>query len=332
MIFKDAVFLFLLPLPLLLIYILKKSANKGASFRFSSSFLIDNLKSTWKAHAVRTFFILRTMAVVFIIFAIARPQEPVKGSPLNLKGIDIILAIDCSASMLAEDFKQNNERISRLNITRSAVKDFTEKRQGDRIGVVAFGAYAYIACPLTIDYNWAATTIDALEADISENSTSIGYAIATSLNRLKSSKAKSKVIILVTDGRNNAGDISPQTAAEIAKTLNVKIYTVGVGSKGLAPYPFREKSGKVNYKNISIDLDEDTLKKISEMTNGKYFRAADTDSLNKIYKEINNMEKSDIRGKRFSEYDEVFYKFLFIAIGLLLLEIILKGTILRTLP
>lgn len=268
----------------------------------------------------------------FVIFALARPQSPAKGAVLDVEGIDIVLTIDASTSMLAEDFNIEKQRVNRLDVTKMVVSDFVSKRHGDRIGIVSFGSHAYTASPLTIDYDWARQTMDRLEIGITEDSTAIGYALSTSLDRLRDSDAKSKIIILLTDGRNNAGDISPQTAAEIARSLGVKVYTVGVGTKGLVPYPFTDPLGTKRYKNIRIDLDEETLRTIAQNTNGRYFRATDTESLKDVYREINSLEKTEIKGKKFSEYDELFGKFLLIGLIVLFSEIVLENTFLRKIP
>lgn len=331
-IFKNPHILFLLPIAAILLLFFKKGTDKFPSLRFSSSELIKNIHPTWRIRLKGRLVYLRVFAVIFIIMALARPQAAVKGSPLDVKGIDIVLAIDTSGSMLAEDFNIKNERINRLNVTKTVVKNFVKERQGDRIGVVSFGSHAYTACPLTVDYDWVWQMIERLDVSITEDSTSIGFAIATSTNRLRDSIAKSKVVILLTDGRNNAGDISPQAAAEVAHVLGVKIYTIGVGSKGLAAYPFTDSLGKKIYKNISIDLDEDTLRQIAAKTKGKYFRAQDTEALKNVYKEINALEKVQIKGKRFSDYEEAFARFLIIGLIFLLLEILLKNTVLETIP
>lgn len=332
LVFKNIAFLFLLPAIAIFIIGYKKIGEQLASFRFSSTQLVKNLRPTLKLRLRGMLVYLKAISFVFIIIALARPQAPAKGAPLDLKGIDIVLAIDCSASMLAEDFNIKNERVNRLDITKKAVENFVNERKGDRIGVVAFGTHAYTACPLTTDLDWAKEMMRRLEVGITEDSTSIGYAIAASLNRLRDSTSKSKIVILLTDGRNNAGDISPQTAAEMAISLGVKIYTIGAGSKGLVPYPFSSPSGATQYRNIRIDLDEETLIQIAKKTGGKYFRATDAESLKDIYREINALEKTTTKGEKFAEYEEVFSKFLIIALCVLLLEVILKNTFLRTIP
>ncbi|MFH0731809.1 MAG: VWA domain-containing protein [Candidatus Omnitrophota bacterium] len=312
--------------------LLLKKRGRSPSLRFSSSQLINALNPTLRIRMRALLKYLRAFSLVFVMFALARPQSPTKGALLELKGVDIVLAIDCSTSMLAEDFNVKNQRANRLDVTKQVVADFIAQREGDRIGVVSFGSHAYTSCPLTVDYDWAKRTVAELQIGIAEDSTSIGYAIANSLNRLRASDAKSKIVVLLTDGRSNTGDIAPQTAAEMAKALGVKIYTIGVGTKGEVPFPFKDSLGDIRYKSIKVDLDEESLEQIAHKTGGRYFRAADVEALKNVYKEISELEKSDIKGKRFSEYDEVFGKFLLIALTLLLIEIVLDNTILRKLP
>jgi len=325
--------LFLIPISILFVTLLLKRREQASSyFRFSSSQLIKDLATTLKVRLSKLPIFLRGAALIFILLALARPQAPVEGSSSDLKGIDIILAIDTSTSMLAEDFDINGERMNRLHVTKMAVKEFANKRKGDRVGIVSFGSYAYTSCPLTIDYGWVEQVLDKLRVDPREDTTAIGYAIATSLNRLRDSSAKSKIIILLTDGRNNAGDISPQTATELAHSLGIKVYTIGVGTKGDVLYPFKDASGNKTYKRIPIDLDEDTLQSIAQRTGAKYFRAADTESLKNVYGEISTLEKSTFRHRRFNRYEELFAKFLIIALIILFLEIVLSNTILRKIP
>ncbi len=330
--FKNPQILLLLPLALGVLLLFKKKTARPPSLRFSSSELIKGIYPTWRIRLTGGLVYLRMLSVFFIILALARPQVPVKGSPLDVKGIDIVLAIDSSGSMLAEDFNIKNERVNRLQATKAVVKNFIKERQGDRLAVISFGAHAYTACPLTIDYDWVWETIERLSVNVSEDSTSIGYSIAASVNRLRDSIVKSKVVILLTDGRNNSGDISPQAAAEAARALGVKIYTIGIGGKGLAAYPFTDSLGKKFYKNISIDLDEDTLRQVAGQTKGKYFRAQNTEALENVYGEINALEKMPIKGKKFSDYEDVFEKFLIAGLVLLLLEILLKNSVLQTIP
>jgi Ca-activated chloride channel family protein len=270
--------------------------------------------------------------VFLIIFALARPQSPLEESKIQTKGIDIVLALDVSTSMLAEDFTLGGKRQNRLAVVKDVVKDFIKGRQNDRIGMVAFAARAYTVCPLTLDYGWLFENLERVKIGMVEDGTAIGSGLSSALNRLQDTRAKSKVIILLTEGRNNAGKISPLTAAEAAKALKVKVYTIGAGTRGLAPYPVKDFFGNKIYQPIKIDLDEETLTRIALKTEAKYFRATDTKSLREIYKEIDKLEKTPIEEKGYLEYKELFSTFLISGLGLLFLEIILNNTILRKIP
>jgi len=324
--------LILIPIIILLFWYKQKKQAAESGFKFSSGDLVGNLKSSFKLRLSRNLVYLRMLAIILLIAALARPQTPVADSKIQSEGIDIVLALDCSTSMLAEDFKLGGQRQSRIEVIKNVVKDFIRGRRNDRLGIVAFAARAYTVCPLTLDYGWLLDNLDRVKTGLIEDGTAIGSGIATSLNRLKDSKAKSKVVILLTDGRNNMGNISPLTAAEAAKALKVKIYTIGAGSKGLVLYPVKDFFGNTVYQPIQIDIDEDTLMKIAEITGGKYFRATDTESLRKIYKEIDSLEKTTIEEKGYLEYNELFSIFLILSLAILLLDIVLANTILRKLP
>ncbi len=331
MIFQDPLFLLLLLLMVPYAYFLKKKRFSG-SLRFSSKELTARLKPTPKLFLAENLWYARIAAIVLIVFALARPRAPLEETRVPAEGIDIVLAIDCSGSMLAEDFMAGNKRENRLEAVKSVVRDFINGRRDDRIGLVAFAARAYTVCPLTLDYDWLLTNLDRVKMGVIEDGTAVGSAISSSLGRLKDSSAKSKIIILLTDGINNAGKISPLEAAEAAKALGIKIYTIGAGSIGPVPYPVRDMWGRIFYENVEISLDEGTLKKIASETNGKYFRAADTESLQKIYNEIDAMEKTKIEEKNYREYKELFPVFLVPGLIMLMVEIFLANTILRRLP
>lgn len=325
-------FIFIL-LPLAIAVIFYYKGKKPASgLRFSSGELLGNLKSSFKLKLAQNLFFLRILSISFIILAIARPSAPVQDSKIQSEGIDIVLAIDCSTSMLAEDFKLAGKRQNRIEVVKDVVKDFIRGRSQDRIAAVVFGARAYTVCPLTLDYNWLLENIERIKAGMVEDGTAIGSGIATSLARLKDTKAKSKIIILLTDGRNNTGKISPQTAKEMAKALKIKVYTIGAGSRGMVPYPVKDFFGNTVYQPVQIDIDEDLLMKIAQDTGAKYFRAQDTESLREIYKEIDRMEKFEIEDKGYLEYNELFLYFLIPGLVVLFLEIILANTFLRKLP
>jgi len=328
----DPLVLILIPVVILLFLYKQKKQGSVSAFKFSSGELVGKLKSSLKLKLSQNLIYLKLFAVVLLIFALARPQTPVADSKIQSEGIDIVLALDCSTSMLAEDFKLGGQRQSRIEVIKSVVKDFIMGRKNDRIAIVAFAARAYTVCPLTLDYGWLLNNLDRVKTGLVEDGTALGSGIATSLNRLKDSKAKSKIVILLTDGRNNTGKISPLTASEAAKALKIKVYTIGAGSKGPVPYPVKDFFGNTVYQPIEIDIDEDTLIKIADMTGAKYFRATDTESLRKIYKEIDALEKTAIEEKGYLEYNELFSLFLVTALLILLLEIVLSNTILRKIP
>jgi Ca-activated chloride channel family protein len=319
MVFKDIWILLFIPLVIALGYIINKR-REPASIRFSSGQLLKSSKATWKVILAKNLFYLRLAAIVLFIIALARPRTPLEESRVETEGIDIVLTVDCSGSMLAEDFTIAGKRYNRLAVVKDVVKDFIQARKNDRIGIVAFAARAYTVCPLTLDYDWLLQNLERVEIGTIEDGTAVGSALSSSLNRLRDTKAKSKIIILLTDGVNNTGKIAPLTAAEAAKALGIKVYTIGAGSKGLVPYPVQDFWGRKAYQNVEINIDEDTLSKIAQETNAKYFRATDTESLTKFEE------------KGFQEYKELFYLFLITGLILLILEVILSNTILRRLP
>jgi Ca-activated chloride channel family protein len=275
--------------------------------------------------------VLRFIAITLFIVAFARPQEGRKKTEILSEGVDIILAIDTSGSMRALDFKKNDESVTRLSVVKDVVAQFVDSRETDRMGMVVFGGEAFTQCPLTLDQDILYSFLDKLKIGMAGDATAIGSAIGISVKRLKDLKSKSKVIILLTDGRNNAGKITPLQAAEFAKTFGIKIYTVGVGTRGKAPFMVDSIFGKrLIYQDV--DIDEDTLNKISEMTDAKYFRATDMESLKDIYEQIDKLEKSEIRVLDHSEYSELFHYFLIPGLLLLLTEIIISNSVLRRIP
>ncbi len=330
-IFKDPwVLLCLLILPLAAF--LARIRKTESSFIFSSEELLKDIKPTFRQRLRRLPLLLRTIVLGLAIIALARPQSMLEGTKTTSEGVDIVLALDTSTSMLAEDFRIGPRRVNRFEIVRQVVKEFIQKRKDDRIGMVAFAARAYTVCPLATDYAWINENLDRVSVGMIEDATAIGSAIASSSNRLRASKTKSKVIILLTDGVSNAGTISPLVAAEAARALGIKIYAIGIGTKGLVPYPFRDAYGRTVYQNIPIDMDETMLKKIATLTGGKYYHATDTETLRKIYDDINKLEKSVIEHLGYREYSELFLLFLIPAIIILILEILLSNTILMKVP
>lgn len=332
MFLHDPYILLVFPLIMLLFLYRQKRQKAVASVRFSCDDLLKGLSSSFRVKLSNKLIYIRILSVLMFVIALARPQSPVYDSKILSEGIDIVLAIDCSTSMLAEDFKLAGKRQNRLDVVKSVVKDFVNGRSNDRIALVAFASRAYTVCPLTLDYGWLLTNLERVRIGLIEDGTAVGSGIAVSLNRLKNTAAKSKVIILLTDGRNNTGKIVPLVAAEAAKALRVKIYAIGAGSRGLVPYPAKDFFGNTVYQPVNIDIDEDTLMKISSETGGKYYRATDTDSLRGIYKEIDRLEKTSIEGLNYQEYNELFTVFLSIGLALLFCEIILSNTLLRKLP
>ena len=331
-IFKDPwAMAYILLLPLLILFV-RISKRREPTFIFSSESLVDTIKPTFRQKLMKFPVFLRAISIALILVALARPETVLEGTKTVSEGVDIVLAIDTSTSMLAEDFKLGTTRINRFDVVREVVKEFIKKRKDDRVGMVAFAGRAYTVCPLTTDYAWLNENLDRVRVGMIEDATAIGSALASSLNRLRTSKTKSRIIILLTDGVNNAGTISPLVAAEAAKALTVKIYAIGVGTKGLVPYPFKDVYGRTVYQNIPIEIDEESLKKITEATGGKYFRATDTETLRKIYDDINRLEKSNIEHFGYTEYTELFYYFLIPALLILALEILLSNTLLLRVP
>jgi len=330
MIFQDFWVLILSPFVLVFIFYARRKLNPG--IRFSSEQFLSSLKPTIKITLSKNAVFLRATAVFLMILALSRPQSPIEESRIQTEGIDIVLAIDCSTSMLAEDFRLGGKRQNRLQVVKEVVGDFIKGRANDRIGIVAFASRAYTVCPLTLDYGWILQNLERVKIGMIEDGTAIGSGICSGLNRLKDTRSKGKVIILLTDGRNNAGKISPLTAAEAAKALKIKVYTIGAGTKGLAPYPVKDFFGNTVFQPMKIEIDEDTLIKIASETEAKYFRATDTESLREIYKEIDKLERTPIEEKGYLEYKELFPRFLIPAIALLFLEVILCNTILRRIP
>ncbi len=274
---------------------------------------------------------LRFIAITLFIIAFARPQEGHKKTEILSDGVDIVLALDTSGSMRALDFKKDDESVTRLTVVKDVVAEFVDGRETDRMGMVVFGGEAFTQCPLTLDHDILFSFLDKLKIGMAGDATAIGSAIGISVKRLKDLKSKSKVIILLTDGRNNAGKITPLQAAEMAKTFGIKIYTVGVGTRGKAPFMVDSIFGKrLIYQNV--DIDEETLTKISEMTDAKYFRATDLESLKGIYEQIDQLETSEVRVLDHSEYTEMFHLFLIPGLLLLLTEIIISNSILRRIP
>jgi len=293
---------------------------------FSSLKIFNEIKPTIKEKLVHLPFVLRLIAVALLIIALARPQSFATGENVYTEGIDIAVVLDISGSMLAEDFKPN-----RLEAAKDVIDEFIAGRTSDKIGLVVFSGKSFTQCPLTIDYSVLRNLLGEIKSGMIEDGTAIGLAIANGVNRLKDSKAKSKILILLTDGVNNAGEIDPITAANIAQTFGIRIYTVGVGTRGNAPYPFQTPFG-VQYQMVPVEIDEAILQQVADITDGHYFRATDNKKLEEIYKEIDKMEKTRVEITSYRNAKELFYNWALAGLLLLFTEIVLSRTYLRRLP
>jgi len=318
-------YLLFLLLPAIAWYVLKnKSDRAGMKISTLNGFL--NVPHTYKHYLQHIIFGFRILAVALLIIALARPQSVDKWEDISTEGIDIVMSLDISSSMLARDFKPD-----RLEASKELATEFISGRSDDRVGLVVFSGESFTQCPLTTDHAVVINMMRDIQTGMIEDGTAIGMGLATAINRLKDSKANSKVIILMTDGVNNMGEIAPVTAAEIAQSFNIRVYTIGVGSRGMAPYPVQTQYG-VQYRNMKVEIDEEVLKDIAEITNGKYFRATDNNQLKQIYQEIDKMEKSKIDVKEFRKKSEEYLIFVIIAGVLLFIEVLVRNTLLRGLP
>lgn len=331
LIFKSPLFLILLLL-IPVIYWLRRKHRKDASLRFPSVGHLAQMPVTLKVKLEPVLPLLRLLALILLVIALARPELGVRKERVTEKGIDIMMATDVSTSMLAEDFTINGERYNRLDVLKKVLTDFIPRRLNDRLGMVIFAGRPYTLAPLTWDQEWLLQRVDGLKIGLVEDGTAIGSAIMTSINRLKESSAKSKVLILLTDGNNNAGNVQPEVAADAAKALGIKIYTIGAGSRGLVPYPVSDPFGRTVYQQVRIDVDDELLTKIAQKTGGRYYRATDTQELYKIYHEIDQLEKTEIEMNEFYRYKELFPLFILLALLLLGVEVTLQHTVMRRLP
>jgi len=329
--FKTPLVLFLIPL-LLVLFWYEHRHQEGTSFKFSSLSLMRQLATTWRVRWSFLPWVLRALVLVLLLVALAGPRKLLAESKLASEGIDIVLALDVSGSMSAEDYQINGHRISRLDIIKSTVENFIKQRKDDRLGLIVFGSQAYTVCPLTSDHEWLLENLRQVRIGLIEDATAIGSGIATSLLRLKNSKVKTKIIVLLTDGVNNSGKIQPLDAAKMAQSLGIKVYTIGAGTTGVVPFPVTDEFGNKHYEEAQFDLDEDTLKKIAAMTGAEYFRAADTESLRNIYAQIDKLEKTKIEEKGYKQYEPLFWYYVAAALGLLALEIILTNTVFLKIP
>ena len=320
-------YLLLLLVPLIAWYIYR-IRKKQAALQVSSIEAFNTRKATTaKVYLRHLPFTLRTIAVALLIVVLARPQSTDSWDTRNTEGIDIMLVMDISSSMLAADLKPN-----RIEASKNVAAAFINGRPNDNIGLVVFASESFTQCPLTTDHTILLNLFKDIESGMIQDGTAIGTGLATAVNRIKDSKAISRVIILLTDGSNNAGEIAPITAAEIAHTFGIRVYTIGVGTKGMAPFPRKDPFGNVFYQDVEVVIDEPTLQQIAATTGGQYFRATDTSSLKSIYEEIDQMEKTKISVQQFSKKQEEYLPWALWVFALLLFELLFRHTILRNIP
>ena len=324
--FADPGYLWLLLLvPLLMLWYWRRRHQKGATLTFSNLDILRQVQTPFFLRHLPVF--LRMGALSLLLVTLARPQSASTSEEILTEGIDIILALDLSSSMLSEDVQPN-----RLEAAKDVAREFIQKRRNDRIGMTVFAARGFTQCPLTLDYSILTELLSQLHVGMIDDGTAIGTGLATAVKRLSHSKAESKVILLVTDGRNNVGEISPTTAAQLAHSFGIKVYTIGIGGTGPAPYPIDDPVFGKRYARVEVDIDEETLKKIAQETGGRYFRATNRQSLMEIYSEIDLLETTEIEVKQYTRYGELFLWPLSAAALLLLIEAGLSYTVFRKIP
>jgi len=311
--------------PMIVWYVLRQKKSK-ASIQISTIASLKKAPLTWKHSLRHAAFVLQLGVLSLIIACLARPQSSNSWQNQTVEGIDIMIALDMSSSMLARDFQPD-----RLGAAKSVAIEFVSGRMFDRIGLVVFSAESFTQCPLTTDRAVLINLFQNLQPGLLEDGTAIGLGLANAVSRLKDSEAKSKVVILLTDGENNRGEIAPITAAEIAKTFGIRVYTIGIGTMGMAPYPIQTPFG-VQIRDIEVKIDEKTLQEISDITGGKYFRATDNKTLTAIYKEIDRLERTKIENKEFSKKNEEYRKYAIGALVLALFAMILQFVVFRHIP
>lgn len=327
---KEYFLLLLLLIPYVLWYFLYHKKSEP-TIRMGDTYAYQNAHRSWRVHIMHTPMLLRCITFVLIIFALARPQTHNSWDNKSVEGIDIMLAMDVSTSMLAEDLKPN-----RIEAAKEVASEFISGRPNDNIGLTIFAGEAFTQCPMTVDHASLLNLLRNVRTDIAargliQDGTAIGMGLANAITRLKNSKTKSKVIILLTDGSNNMGDISPMTAAQIAQSMGIRVYTIAVGTNKVAPYPM-PVGGTIQYVNIPVDIDTKTLSDIAATTEGNFYRATNTKELKRIYQDIDKLEKTKMNVKKFSKHYEAYQPFAIAAIISLLLEILLRNTVLRRLP
>jgi Ca-activated chloride channel family protein len=308
---------------LLWIWYYFRQREQAAQLQISS--LKGITQNSWKAKGRHLLFLFRTIALAILIIAFARPQSTLSWEDMITEGIDIVISMDISGSMLAQDLKPD-----RLEASKNVAMNFISGRPNDRIGLVIFSGESFTQCPLTTDHQVLQNLFANVKSGMVEDGTAIGMGLATAVNRLKESEAVSKVIILLTDGVNNQGSVAPLTAAKIAQKFGIRVYTIGVGTKGYAPYPFKTPFGTTVYQDVEVQIDEETLQNIASVTNGQYFRATSNKALESIYREIDQLERSKIEIKEYHKKKEEFFPLALLALTLLIIEFALRHTIFRS--
>jgi Ca-activated chloride channel family protein len=316
-----------------MVMLLRGRRGPVAAIEFSDVGLAREVARSARTRAGRWLWLFPVLACALMIVGLARPQRAHSSTEVTANGIDIVLGLDVSGSMQALDFLVDNRRVNRIEVVKSVVSRFIEERPSDRIGLIAFAASPYLVSPLTLDHDWLQQNLERVNTAVgADDGTAIGSAIAASVNRLRTTAAKSKVVILLTDGMNNTGKISPIAAAEAAKAMGVKIYTIGVGVRGMAPIPVRDEAGNLHMIMDKVDVDEKTLGTVAEATGGTFYRATDTDSLQKIYEQINRLEKTAQTVQKFEHFDELYSWALIPAAAILGFGLLLQHTRFRRLP
>jgi Ca-activated chloride channel family protein len=331
MIFHDPLAL-LLMIPLLLLITFVWRSKTHTRIMFPATSLLTDLPLPFRCRCAVWLPSLRCIAMVLAVIALARPQLPVKEATVVSRGVDLALALDISTSMLAIDRTPQVHGRSRLQIAREVTRSFISRRTGDRIGVIAFAARPYPVAPLTLDHTWLNSALDQLEIGAIEDGTALGDGVLAALNRLRSSPAASRAVVLLTDGRNNAGNASPDQAAQAARSLGIRVHTIGIGGEGAADFPVENPLGGVTYRQVAADLDEAALKQIAQTTGGTFFRAADATTLQAVFSEIDRLERRPIEEKVSTSFRELFPPFLLTALTLLVFDTILRATWLRRVP
>ncbi|UKK52764.1 VWA domain-containing protein [Prevotella sp. E2-28] len=333
---KEYLFLLLLIIPYAVWYVMFRKKSEP-TIQIADTYVFRFTKRSWRVMLMPVQLFLRILAFTMLVVALARPQTHDSMQNENIEGIDIMLAMDVSTSMLAEDLRDDSRHIqNRIEAAKAVAAEFIAGRPNDNIGLTIFAGEAFTQCPMTIDHASLLSLLHNVRTDIAargliEDGTAIGMGLANAVSRLKDSKAKSRVVILLTDGSNNRGDLSPMTSAEIAQSLGIRVYTIGVGTNGTARYPMTVGSS-VQYVQVPVEIDTKTLNDIANTTNGKFYRARNADELREIYHEIDKLEKSKIEVQRYSRRYEDYMKYGLIAFGALLLEILLRITIFRRIP